>query len=276
MGCCASTNFKATSASQKHRHFSASRSDVSLHPQAAQPPPSPPPPPEEETVKEVLSETPATKPPVPKSEDEERKGVSSSRPALNKIHEKEEKIVEKKMPLMLTEEVSEISEICSLSESVSTVTEKRENEDREVNQRVDRSPAKFRNLAFSSERNERAASGKSPARRFEPSPSRVRSVSGKERRTLATNGRRWDSGESSGRRSRSPATRGTEGGGPRAARGRSPSAGKTRKSPGRVRADPPEKTRKIEESKEIAESPAPTANESLENPLVSLECFIFL
>ncbi|KAL6981862.1 hypothetical protein U1Q18_023479 [Sarracenia purpurea var. burkii] len=77
-------------------------------------------------------------------------------PVLNKIHEEDEKIVEKKMPLMLTEEDTEVSKIFSLSESVSAVTEKRENEDRTVSQRLDRSPVKFQNLVFSSERNERA------------------------------------------------------------------------------------------------------------------------
>ncbi|KAL6972090.1 hypothetical protein U1Q18_031774, partial [Sarracenia purpurea var. burkii] len=64
-------------------------------------------------------------------------------PALNKIHEEEEKIVEKNAPLMLIEEVSEVLEICNLSESASTVMEKKENEDREISQRLDRSPMKF-------------------------------------------------------------------------------------------------------------------------------------
>ncbi|KAL6970887.1 hypothetical protein U1Q18_030567 [Sarracenia purpurea var. burkii] len=59
---------------------------------------------EEETVKEVLFEISVAKPLVLKSKDKERKKASFSRAALNKIHEQDEKIVERKTSLMLTDE----------------------------------------------------------------------------------------------------------------------------------------------------------------------------
>uniref|UniRef100_A0A5B6ZUY6 Serine/arginine repetitive matrix protein 1-like n=1 Tax=Davidia involucrata TaxID=16924 RepID=A0A5B6ZUY6_DAVIN len=270
MGCCASTTNKAPSAPHKPRPSSAAL----IKPSRAPPPPSF----EEETVKEVLSETPTPKHPIPKIEDEEKKNTAKL--ALHKIQEEDDNNVDKKPLMVAAEEISEVSEICSLSESVSTttVTEKRDDDDDgEVRQRLGRSPAKFRNRSFSgdsSAKRERMV-GKSPARRPpEPSPGRVRSVSCRERRGLVTDGQRRDSGDSSGRRSRSPAAR-TEGGGQRPGLGRSPSARKSGKSPGGVRSDLAEKTRKVEETNREGKW-APTTNESLENPLVSLECFIFL
>ncbi|KAI8000704.1 hypothetical protein LOK49_LG09G00627 [Camellia lanceoleosa] len=271
MGCCVSTPNKSPIAPNHHHpHSSAVRSNTPHHSKAA-------PPPEEETVKEVLSETPTPKPHVPKIvEDEEEKKIGSNPPPIHKIREEENinnnnNVDKLETPLMMitttttTEEVSEVSEICSMSESLSTVTtEKREDEVK--------SPAKFRNRATSGERRE---IGRSPARRSEPSPGRVRSVPGRERRpAVAAEGRRRDLGESSGRRSRSPATRAAEtGGAGRAGVGRSPSGRKTGKSPVRERSEVNEKTRKPEEDTWLSPT---TTNESLENPLVSLECFIFL
>ncbi|CAL5411187.1 unnamed protein product [Camellia sinensis] len=274
MGCCVSTpNKPAIAPNHHHPHSSSVRSNIPHHSKAA-------PPPEEETVKEVLSETPTPKPHVPKIvEDDEEKKIGSNPAPIHKIREEENNInnnnnnnnVDKlETPLMMittttTEEVSEVSEICSLSESLSTVTtEKREDEVR--------SPAKFRNRAISGERRE---IGRTPARRSDPSPGRVRSVPGRERRpAVAAEGRRRDLGESSGRRSRSPATRAAEtGGAGRAGVGRSPSGRKTGKSPVRERSEVNEKTRKPEEDTWLSPT---TTNESLENPLVSLECFIFL
>lgn len=83
---------------------------------------------------------------------------------------------------------------------------------------------------------------------------------------------RREPGENSGRRSGSP--------GRRANAGRSPSGRRAGPSPGRVRMvrDPNESEsdeRKEEEERE-RESEWQGPNESLENPLVSLECFIFL
>ncbi|KAA8519841.1 hypothetical protein F0562_014069 [Nyssa sinensis] len=252
MGCCTSTTSKAPSAPQKPRHSSAALIKPSRAP--------PPPPFEEETVKEVLSETPTPKPPVPKIEDDEKK--STVKLALHKIQEEVDNIVEKKPLMVATEEISEVSEICSLSESVSTttVTEKRDDDDDgEVRQRLGRSPAKFKNRSFSGDsaaKRDRMV-GKSPARRPEPSPGQVRSASGRERRGLVTDGQRRDSGDSSRWRSRSPAGR-TDGGVQKPGLGRSPSARRTGKSPVEVKSELPEKTRKMEETNREW---APTTNE---------------
>ncbi|GFY91835.1 hypothetical protein Acr_08g0002310 [Actinidia rufa] len=251
MGCCASSNYKSAPAPPKRLRSSSSRSSGFRH--SAEAPPHP----EEETVKEVLSETANPKPAISKIEDEDKK--IGFMPSLHKIREIDGN-VEKKPPLVSTED-SEVSENCSLSESVFTGAEKRENGGGEFRRRMEGSPAR------------RPMAGKSPARRVEPDPSRVRPVPGRDRRSVAADGPRRDFGEISGRRSRSPAARAVDGGGARAGLGRSPSARKTGKSPSRVRSELNEKTRNIEDSNRWA---PPTTNESLENPLVSLECFIFL
>ncbi|XP_052202547.1 uncharacterized protein LOC127808177 [Diospyros lotus] len=257
MGCCVSTNSKPASPPKDHhhRHSSSARSADFRHSKA-------PPPLEEETVKEVLSETPNPKPPVPKIQDEKEA----------KIQEDDASDVGDKTPFTATE-VSEVSDITSLSESVSTLTERREEDEGEVRQRVARSPSKLRR------RGSTPAVGKSPVRRSDPSPGRVRLVPARERPGVAPAGQRQDSGDVNMRRLRSPAKRGAETGAARTAGlGRSPSDRKTGKSPDRVRSDQSEKTRKVRETadKEAATWPPPTGNESLENPLVSLECFIFL
>ncbi|KAK9267769.1 hypothetical protein L1049_010203 [Liquidambar formosana] len=289
MGCCLSTSNDSAPKKNQHSSVGAQKpgTDTSHVRRSNCKAPPPPPSMEEETVKEVLSETPTPKPKV----EEEKK---THKPVFQKIVEEEveEEKMEKKAPV--AEEISEVSEIYSVSESVSTtITERREDdevsrEDEEVRQRVDRSPAKFpRNRSFSGDlagKRERVV-GRSPARRPEPSPGRrndgvVRSFHGRgggsqttARRRLVTDSQRRDCGESSGRRSRSPATR-VDSGATRSGLGRSPSARRTGRSPGRAAAVPPETIRKVGETSR--EGKWPTANESLENPLVSLECFIFL
>ncbi|CAJ1961584.1 unnamed protein product [Sphenostylis stenocarpa] len=251
MGCCVSTNRSYSSPSSK----------------PCEPPPrstakgseNRAPPPEEETVKEVLSETPKWKP-----------KFEAEKPPQTEVENEKEKLFIK------PEEISEVSEVCSLSESVSTLA------DEEARQRVNRSPGKVRKArSFSGElgaRRERTA-GKSPARRPEQSPGR-RNV-GSVRVVQMGNGgsgnqpRRRDPGENSGRRSRSPATR-NDSVASRSVVGRSPSARRTNQSPARVRSTAAESgCRKMENSYVEGKWPS-SANESLENPLVSLECFIFL
>ncbi|XAR66418.1 hypothetical protein NMG60_11012651 [Bertholletia excelsa] len=111
MGCCSSKSHIASSACQP------------------QPPHlTPAPPPEEETVKEVLSEVPAPRPPISAIGDEKNWGPRSG---IRKTQQDELRIsVEKKSPLANAEEVSEASEICSLSETtLSAVPEKRDDDD---------------------------------------------------------------------------------------------------------------------------------------------------
>ncbi|KAF3451537.1 hypothetical protein FNV43_RR07632 [Rhamnella rubrinervis] len=302
MGCCVSTNSKSSALGpQKYQHSLVGsqrpRSDAI---ESRAPPPSA----EEETVKEVLSETPRPKTPSPlpvqhmpifKPEelDYEAEEKRSHKPVFYKITQDEEEETEKKMPISNTvEEVSEMSEICSLSESVSTTTITRD-DDEEVRQRVNRSPMKLpKNRSFSGDlgaRRDRVV-GKSPTRRSDQSPGRrngngvgsVRLVQNREpgqpmaRRALRSEPRRREPGESSARRSRSPAITRTDGVATRSAVGRSPSARRSGKSPGRTAAVSTESSRRATEESSVEGNWPTTTNESLENPLVSLECFIFL
>ncbi|KAK7327940.1 hypothetical protein VNO77_22033 [Canavalia gladiata] len=263
MGCCASSNRSSLSASSptKIKACQAPRSTVKASESRA-------PPPEEETVKEVLSETPKWKPNVAKFKAE--KPIS-----FDTFEGEESKVIEKK-PLNNAQEISEASEVCSLSESVSTTTIAEE----ETRQRVNRSPAKVhKNRSFSGER----TVGKSPARRSEQSPGRrnVGSVRIVQSREQMGNGgtrnqpRRRDAGENSGCRSRSPATR-TDNVAARSVVGRSPSSRRTNQSPGRVRTVAAGNGGGKMENSSMEDKWASSVNESLENPLVSLECFIFL
>ncbi|KAF5728937.1 serine/arginine repetitive matrix protein 1 [Tripterygium wilfordii] len=294
MGCCGSTD-RASSSSQKHQ----SRSE-SAHESRAPPPSA-----EEETVKEVLSVTPKPKPtPTPpttnipnnpnEEESQECKKNWVEPILLDKVKESRGCKVEQGL-----QEVSEVSEICSsclsLSESVSTtITDKRDDED-EVRQRVTRSPSKMASRNgypgdFGPKR-ERVV-GRSPNRRSENSPAKrngaigggsVRMVHSREVGQLGRGGsrpdpRRRDPGESSGRRTGFGAAAAN-----RSKMSRSPSTRRTNRSPGRVRLDPAVNGGRNVEENSVDGNKRPsstnsdaTANESLENPLVSLECFIFL
>ncbi|KAI3774195.1 hypothetical protein L1987_48740 [Smallanthus sonchifolius] len=266
MGCCLGTNA------------------VNLHrpskPAASQ---SPPPPFEEETVKEVLSETPiAPKPHPPEQhreilQPEERGGVESR------------------------ENVSEISEMCSYSESFSAATTattmttaadaKKDGineDDGEVTQKVKtKSPpakkvARKRPVVSSGEFPVRKERGARPLARRQMAPSPERKRQSPARTTTntpryrnvgpANEGRR----EVMARRSRSPAVRGE-------ARQRrkveeSPAGKSGELLP--VKAVESEGKSTVEKADDGGVSPLPEADvqasESLENPLVSLECFIFL
>ncbi|XP_042499732.1 uncharacterized protein LOC122077906 [Macadamia integrifolia] len=303
MGCCVSTN-KAQGKQAKVSNLKDAARDGGSHPVLR--------PFEEETVKEVLSETPTSKqsfcnveaqkipkPSFPKIEKEKEKPSPPPTPPLDhssftkKIEEGANNIERRTTlppdPSPTVDEISEMSDMCSLSETLSTTTIG----DGEVRQRVDRSPAKaLRKLPGSGELPGRMERGgkSSPARRMDQSPGRridnngmkpsqihqsTKDMSGSggggdgytRNRRIPGSGRgmRRDLGESSGRRSRSPAT------GP--ALGRSPSWRAVR-SPSQITALDQDNGRRPEEARE-EEANWPT-NESLENPLVSMECFIFL
>ncbi|XP_059292336.1 uncharacterized protein LOC132045768 [Lycium ferocissimum] len=215
---------------------------------------------EEETVKEVLSETPTTiqKPNLYNTTENSLK--KSSLPISKYSINMAQKHIMKK-PITTNnfnhpdDEVSEISD-------ATVTTEKQYAPEDDVTEFQKRSPAKYRN---------QRSVGNSPARRSDPSPGRVRSGPG-----------RRDNGECSGRRSRSPAMR-VENGGYGSGLGRSPSGRKTGKSPGRVRSEMGDRIRMMDHERDYGNggenkkwSPPTNGNESLENPLVSLECFIFL
>ncbi|CAL5183390.1 unnamed protein product [Lathyrus oleraceus] len=262
MGCCASSN-RSSLSKTKSNDFQLSRSSISQVKGSENRAP-PPIPLEEETVKEVLSET------------SKWKRYEGEKPKCFERFDRENKV---EKPFYKVDEISEFSEVCSLGESVSTITDRREEEE-EFRQRVIGSPAKTRkNRSFSGERREWTA-GKSPARRSELSPAKTNV--GSARRDQIGNGgmrnhlHRRDAGENSGRRSRSPATR-TDNGSTRSVAGRSLSARRTNQSPAKARtASPVNGSRKMENSTMENNKWPSTGNESLENPLVSLECFIFL
>lgn len=267
MGCCVSTPTTTTTTPSENRA-----------------------PPDEETVKEVLSETPKW---IPSST------IAKFDPPQHPPPQKQNPLfqdpikIDKLLPLPLkkTEDdiiiSEEVSEVCSITESmisaVTTTTDRRDNDDYDdIRHRVNASPAKMRkNRSFSGGRRDMTV-GKSPSKRSEQSPARrnfgsVRLIQGRDQPGLRNEPRRRDSGENSCRRSRSPATRINNNGATRSIVGRSPSARRTNQSPARVRTVTAENdVRRKEHSSTEQKRPSAAANESLENPLVSLECFIFL
>ncbi|XP_021294478.1 pre-mRNA-splicing factor cwc22 [Herrania umbratica] len=292
MGCCVSTNRGEPREKQAHLQVGLE----SFHQKPSLESRAPPPSAEEETVKEVLSETPKPKAHIFIPQEEENKKTQIEKPAFVKIQEKEslnfDNETEPKSPVIEESASEDVSEICSVSvsESVSTITDRRDEE--EVRQQK-----MFRSPARCGSRNR--VVGRSPSRKLDQSPGRrngvvnggpsVRLVQNREppvRRGLRPDPPRKDPGESSGRRSRSPAVN-------RSVMGRSPSGRRTNNSPGRVRGDAGERSnsKKVEQHQHhhgtttmegkwpSSNNNGPTTNapnESLENPLVSLECFIFL
>lgn len=266
MGCCASAHQNKTPPSLQtnpHQFPCVSKS---------------PPRAEEEAVKEVLSETPKPRPrpdsPLREHHVHEEDAVKSKLLLLTpKKAFSEQKFQD---PCTPTDEISEASEMCSFSESISTATLKEEEDDHhrphqassaEVRQMVYRSHSQGFNNGGHYNYNQ-LQQRRSPARRRpEPSPPRRRNnpSPGGPRRDLV--------GDNPGRRSQSPGTRANV--------GRSPSSRRTGPSPGRVRMVQPGPVPGPENEEEGGEVRRESEEwqgpkESLENPLVSLECFIFL
>lgn len=285
MGICCSKGKKSPASLSTPGEFQASShapDSVALlegNPGKNPPFPSPPSPlHEEETVKEVLSET--QKPSSPKIEPElsvpeNREGGGGRRERVENVEKMEENIT----TFLSGDEASEVSELCSQSETISTtatISERKGEEEENV------SPAKFqRNPPFSREfRGKRDRGGKSPARRYDRSPMgrqpvREQGQANRSRARAGNGGFRRDAYENSGRRSRSPANRNNV--------GRSPSVRKTsltnRCKPVEAEEEVVRRTeevvRRTEERDEGAAVPS-SSKETLENPLVALECFIFL
>ncbi|XP_030930357.1 uncharacterized protein LOC115956040 [Quercus lobata] len=297
MGCCLST----TKTPRDHHYKPGSTTHQRLPVNSPLPEPDlthvrdnrdPPPPVEDEfeSVKEVLSETPfVPKPqnPVPvedEAEIEEEKKTQvavETKGLINVLHKAQNEV----------SEASQISESFTLSTTTTattiTVTEKKE-EDEATSKcsREARVPRKRPYTGDLAGRRERAA--KSPARRAEPSPEKRRSqgrgmgdVRSRRLNMGTPAGVRRDSGEGSGRRSRSPATR-TAGGVGRGGVGRSPGKGtgragsRTLDSGLQQQSSTSTTTTTDQGKEELNEGVSKEENESLDNPLVSLECFIFL
>ncbi|KAF5745985.1 serine/arginine repetitive matrix protein 1 [Tripterygium wilfordii] len=287
MGCCLSSSNR----DPHHQNASNHR-----HP-PSKPPPTPPQLVEEESVKEVLSETPVPRqqicvpnlqhkctqtPSLKECEIEVNAGLSS------KQEEEDSQAQVSQFSGMCSSINSDTLSMATTTTTVTTVTENREDE--AMSKRVNRSPIKVpRKRPHTGELGgyrERAA--KSPARRGNPParsgqvgsrPVRGRELSGQGRNTqrsvtLRSSEVRRDSCEGPGRRSRSPATRkasevgrGGGGGSPMRRAGR---AGGMRLVGAGLEV---EDVSKQEENGPVLPK---QGNESLDNPLVSLECFIFL
>ncbi|KAG1347139.1 hypothetical protein COCNU_06G009680 [Cocos nucifera] len=291
MGCC----FSKKEASSSGKVASPVR-------QRRSPPPTEPEAPQEETVKEVLSETAKPRARSREEAKEEEVGIAKClkvSPGLNSINGG------------YNERFEENSEVCSISEGFSvstTVTEKREGEEGDAEEvegetrrtREEKSPARLqrkRSVSGGIARNkERSAvvgvgcrSGRaspSPVKRREGAVGRTYSAreAGQGRvarsRVPAENGFRKDPGERSGRRSISPGAKraaelrnATTGGQCKVVRA---SRANGRASPHRI---PPVAATADGDGKRLQEASdgdGGEGKESLENPLVSLECFIFL
>lgn len=284
MGCCVSTPTITKSSAKNLPYFSKRN-------------PTPPPPShpfveeEEESVKEVLSETPSLppkKPTIVTARHQNHDHPTKFESLLPNIPiNSDEKFKQPILVLNPGEVSEEASSDIGRSVSMATCDTEKKNDDHD-DVRNDNRQRSFRHRSSYGDSRRERVGGKSPSKRSEFSPVRVRSGSCMDASgSGANNGRRRDCGERSGRRSRSPATR-TDGDGAKMDLVRSRSAGKTGKSPGRVKSEVGDRIRKVEDSnttnfrcssnRESRENKwLPTSsNESLENPLVSLECFIFL
>ncbi|KAJ4915469.1 Uncharacterized protein Rs2_01019 [Raphanus sativus] len=239
---------------------------------------------EETVVKEVLSETTL----VTSLNDN-----SAMETTTNKVPEKEEEkkpgaVIADPDPV-LTEngsvepgKGSEVSEVCSLSESLLSIVsggyDEEEGKQRKLVGVRQRSPAKYR---------DRVMANNYPTRRTDMSP-RKRNTEGGEgaggsvRLVPSGTGQRDQSGRSERRRSRSPATNRPVVVGPsRNHYATSTDNGvamvKRGQSPGRVRPNPNKNGSEQDCHRQWpSQNDYSTSNDSFENPLVSLECFIFL
>ncbi|KAJ8761541.1 hypothetical protein K2173_001676 [Erythroxylum novogranatense] len=275
MGCCVSVN----KASEFDKVGSNSLNPRSTLENRAPPPSSL----GEETTKEVLAETetPNHKPPLQQQqlikinnlqEYKDEINVEAHVPGLDQ-NTKERAMYKNDVQLCQEDdEISEqVSEVCSVSLSASTVNNTKTDDDvEEVKLRVVGSSAPkshSRNRTFSGDkigpRKDRPVRNP-PTRRVDSSPVKrnnaglVQSRRVAERRGFRPNQNRKSPGESSGRTSRSPAVN------------RSAATMRTKPSPGGVIKDP---------AKNVDNGMNTDSNgghECLENPHVSLECFIFL
>lgn len=235
---------------------------------------------EETVVKEVLSETTL----LTSSNDNSTLEKTTS----TKIQEDEEKkpgiVVDVAPDPVMTEpgsvepeKGSEVSEVCSLSESLLSIVNKYDEE--EVKQMKpqgvrQRSPAKSRNRVMASY----------PTRRTDMSPLKrnAEEDAGSVRLVPSSTGKR-DPTERSERRSRSPAMNRSVMMGPTRSQQSTESGGAMRRisqSPSRVRPglnkNGSEQDCNHHKWPGLVGNYKSTPNDSFENPLVSLECFIFL
>lgn len=283
MGCCCSKQEIAEKENEKEKALKNPRWDP------------PPPPPEEEKVKEVLSETPKAKPKPP---------PAPSSPVLKPVEketgkdELEKKPKPKLSEIPMSDDRSEqpqpSDDACSLSEvsnatSVTTTTRERERDREEISTAATASSLPRIPRAYGNAYNRRSYSGelvRGGSRRERSSPAVVTGVGCRSGRTSPgppsrnrsfsgnANGVKRDLGERSGRRSLSPGAKRREVAGPGVP---GEKLGVNRGVPiRRVPPLPPNKAAAAAQLSEVGGGPGTEGKESLENPSVSLECFIFL
>ncbi|KEH31133.1 hypothetical protein MtrunA17_Chr4g0047911 [Medicago truncatula] len=220
---------------------------------------------EEEKVKEVLLETPKLNPKTTIKSKPPKQHLNIK--AFDKFKEEQSKVNHKKT---LSINKGDTSETCRLRKTMPKPTTEK------TGKRVTGSPIKLlKNCSFPGDVSDGRDRTFHSSRNF----GSVKMVQCRDQlgRKMVNEGmrRRRDSGENSFRRSRSPATC-TDTSVARPVVGRSQSARKTSRAPvARDRTTLPEKGRRKTEMPAM-DGKRSRANESLENPLVSLECFIFL
>lgn len=241
MGCCLSSG--------RHNHEAEQRRSID-----GEPPTSPPGILEVETVKEVLLETPV----VPKADDDKIKSIPPGNPEW-KPEFRPPALINGKDDGEIVSEVSEMSEVCSYSESLSTTTAQEKGADVDdgvVDQRPP--PRKRRAHGGGRGRGARRMAAPSPEKRGQVAPLRPvrgRPMVAQQRNGAEENGnlKRKDVVEASGRRSRSPVRR-------------------EEVAPPRNESDQKAPAAAEHRNDVVSAEEA----ETLENPVVSLECFIFL
>ncbi|KAL1222870.1 hypothetical protein V5N11_022173 [Cardamine amara subsp. amara] len=263
MGCC----YSSATADKKDESFSGKNT--------AQPPSGID---EETVVKEVLSETTLLT-----SSNDNSTVEKKTTTKIPEVEEKKHGIVDVAPDPVMSEpdttkpeKGSEVSEICSLSESLLSIVSGYEEEVKKMkSQEVrQRSPAKSRNRVMVSY----------PTRRTDMSPRKRNNEEGGGSMRMVPSGTcKRDPTERSERRSRSPAMNRSVMMGPTRNQNSTESGGAMRRisqSPGRVRPGP----NKNGSGQDCNHHQWPgsvgnynsATNDSFENPLVSLECFIFL
>ncbi|XP_073303868.1 uncharacterized protein [Primulina huaijiensis] len=239
---------------------------------------------DEETVKEVLSEIPTVAKqlsPLPEQNETPFSKAAHFLTDFSKIpYEKHPEGTVTKQPCVAfggNELPEEMPEICSTRgcgvgglEKIKEKRKKKSNGNDIVRDVYQKSPARLKNRPSSEVKREKTL-GKSQGRATESSVDRSRPGS----ISSSGHGKRKDIGEISGRRSRSPVSR-TYDCSSKTDLGRSPSSRRLGKSLGRVGSGLGDRLRKVDEGKESGGDKSLTSNEMLENPVVSLECFIFL
>ncbi|KAG4970984.1 hypothetical protein JHK85_037405 [Glycine max] len=260
MGCCVSSSHKTSTSSLAKFHDppkpltkpSESNSTV------------------EETVKEVLLETPTT---FAKSKPQKPHQNTN----FHKFMEEKSKVEKRALTLSIykAEDTTTSEEVCSLSRTVSRATSITDQRD-EMRKRVYRSHPKLqKNRSFPGERRERTVVH---GARNNNNVGSVRLVQCRDQTSQKIGnggtGRRRDPAENSLRRSRSQATV-AGAGASRPVMGRSPYVRKPNRSTASIGIGTAENGGRKTEKPATTEK-WPYAGESLENPLVSLECFIFI